>query len=357
MTAGTVADSPAPSSTSTSTTPRHSRLLTQLRTYTQNHISGHTSPTTHHRSYRDSITRAVGFSAQRLADLASEPLTPVVSNSSAQESGVSSQTEHSPRAIALHGDPGRLGPTLNSGSESPPSNHSSASQPTSQSEDPSAHQSAEMAQGAAVPTAGRVTRSRAPNANSSTASRISRTEEPSHEAPAVAEPSVNTTNNDNKKNDTSRSQPTIRLYSHQDPNHSSRPSLPFTAITRTLPRDSAIIRVGRYSERDGIPVPNPAQPSDAPVGFKSKVVSRKHCEFSYSNNQWHIKDVGSSSGTFLNHMRLSPPSMPSRLYAVRDGDIIQLGVDFKGGEEMIFRCVRIRLECNRAWQQRPNEFK
>jgi hypothetical protein len=34
-----------------------------------------------------------------------------------------------------------------------------------------------------------------------------------------------------------------------------------------------------------------------------------------------------------------------------------LGVDFKGGEEMIFRCVRIRLECNRAWQRQQNEFK
>jgi hypothetical protein len=24
---------------------------------------------------------------------------------------------------------------------------------------------------------------------------------------------------------------------------------------------------------------------------------------------------------------------------------------------MIFRCVRIRIECNRSWQQQPNEFK
>lgn len=106
-----------------------------------------------------------------------------------------------------------------------------------------------------------------------------------------------------------------------------------------------------------MPELNPTEPSDAPIGFKSKVVSRRHCEFSVVNGQWHIKDVGSSSGTFLNRMRLSQPNMVSRLYAVRDGDIVQLGIDFRGGEEMIFRCVRIRIECNRGWQQQPNEFK
>jgi pSer/pThr/pTyr-binding forkhead associated (FHA) protein len=150
---------------------------------------------------------------------------------------------------------------------------------------------------------------------------------------------------------------TIRFFPHQDPSQSSRPSLPFIPISRTLPSDTCNIRVGRYSERDGLPQPNPSEPSDAPVGFKSKVVSRKHCEFIYQNGQWHIKDVGSSSGTFLNHMRLSQPGMPSRLYTIKDGDIVQLGIDFRGGEEMIFRCVRIRVECNRSWQQQPNEFK
>ncbi|KMU89102.1 dma1 [Coccidioides immitis H538.4] len=151
-----------------------------------------------------------------------------------------------------------------------------------------------------------------------------------------------------------RSRPTIRLIPHHA--QYSRPSLPFTPISRTMPDDDCIIKVGRYSERDGVPVANPSKPSAAPVGFKSKVVSRKHCEFSFVNGQWHIKDVGSSSGTFLNHMRLSQPNTPSRLYAVRDGDVIQLGIDFRGGEEMIFRCVRIRIECNRTWQRGPNEF-
>ncbi|KAJ5894247.1 Zinc finger RING-type [Penicillium taxi] len=149
---------------------------------------------------------------------------------------------------------------------------------------------------------------------------------------------------------------TIRFFPYQDTYQSSRPSLPFVPISRTLPSGSCSIRVGRYSERDAVANPNPLEPSEAPVGFKSKVVSRKHCEFMYANGQWHVKDVGSSSGTFLNHMRLSQPNMVSRLYAIKDGDIVQLGIDFRGGEEMIFRCVRIRIECNRSWQQKPNEF-
>lgn len=155
----------------------------------------------------------------------------------------------------------------------------------------------------------------------------------------------------------SETKATIRFFPYSDSSHSTRPSLPFVPVTRTLPSESCVIRVGRYSERDGVPIPNPTEPTDTPVGFKSKVVSRKHCEFLYVNGQWNLKDVGSSSGTFLNHMRLSQPNMVSRLYPIKDGDIVQLGIDFRGGEEMIFRCVRIRIECNRSWQQKPNEFK
>lgn len=150
--------------------------------------------------------------------------------------------------------------------------------------------------------------------------------------------------------------PTIRLIPHQDP-RSSRPSLAFPPMSRTLPHEDCVIRVGRYSERDVNPNPPPNIPSSAPVGFKSKVVSRRHCEFWCSNGQWYIKDVKSSSGTFLNHIRLSQPSVESKPFPVNDGDVVQLGIDFRGGEEMIFRCVKIRVECNRAWQKSLNNFK
>ncbi|RJE18875.1 FHA domain protein [Aspergillus sclerotialis] len=176
------------------------------------------------------------------------------------------------------------------------------------------------------------------------------------DTPATADPSTENPTPENSSTSNPKQKATIRFYPHHDFHRNNRPSLHFMPISRTLPSTSSVIRVGRYSERDGVPVANPGGPSDAPVGFKSKVVSRRHCEFVYVNGTWHVKDVGSSSGTFLNHMRLSQPTMVSRLYPIKDGDIVQLGIDFRGGEEMIFRCVRMRIECNRAWQQRPNEF-
>ncbi|RMZ84840.1 hypothetical protein DV737_g1009, partial [Chaetothyriales sp. CBS 132003] len=151
--------------------------------------------------------------------------------------------------------------------------------------------------------------------------------------------------------------PTIRFFPHHEVRSNGRQSLSFAPISRTLPSEHAVIRVGRYSERDGIPTANPTAPSEAPVGFKSKVVSRKHCEFTFVSGQWYIRDVASSSGTFLNHIRLSQPNTESRQFPIKDGDIVQLGIDFRGGEEMIFRCVKIRIECNRAWQKKPNTFK
>ena len=150
--------------------------------------------------------------------------------------------------------------------------------------------------------------------------------------------------------------PSIRFIPHQDP-RAGRPSLQFPTISRTLPDESAVVRVGRYSERDNVPEIPANTPSAAAIGFKSKVVSRKHCELWCKDGNWYIKDVKSSSGTFLNHIRLSQPNVESKPFRIKDGDIIQLGIDFRGGEEMIFRCVKIRVECNRGWQQGLNTFK
>lgn len=149
--------------------------------------------------------------------------------------------------------------------------------------------------------------------------------------------------------------PSIRFSTFYDP-RATRPSLKFTPMSRTLPTGKEIIRVGRYSERDSQPAAKANEPSASHVGFKSKVVSRRHCEFWYENNVWYIKDVKSSSGTFLNHIRLSQPGTESKPFPVNDGDIVQLGIDFKGGEEMIFRCVKMRIELNRGWQNKLNAF-
>ncbi|KAI5840616.1 SMAD/FHA domain-containing protein, partial [Tricharina praecox] len=142
--------------------------------------------------------------------------------------------------------------------------------------------------------------------------------------------------------------PSIRFTPYIDL-RSNRESLHFAPIERCLRQKDEHIRVGRASERD-------ANNPHAPVGFSSKVVSRRHCEFWCDNGQWFVKDVKSSSGTFLNHIRLSAPGMESKAYPLNDGDILQLGIDFKGGEEQIFRCVKIRVELNRAWQKALNNF-
>lgn len=150
--------------------------------------------------------------------------------------------------------------------------------------------------------------------------------------------------------------PTIRFSAFFD-TRSNRPSLSFTPISRTLPTGKETIKVGRYSERENHALVPINTPSAAPVGFKSKVVSRRHCEFWFEKGKWYIKDVKSSSGTFLNHIRLSAPGTESKPFPINDGDIVQLGIDFKGGEEMIYRCVKMRIELNRGWQSKPNTFK
>ncbi|KAI9051332.1 hypothetical protein LZ554_004379 [Drepanopeziza brunnea f. sp. 'monogermtubi'] len=161
--------------------------------------------------------------------------------------------------------------------------------------------------------------------------------------------------NENNARGMAHQLPSIRFSAHQDP-RAQRPSLLFSPMARILPTGKETIKVGRYSERDSHPTQAANVPSSAPVGFKSKVVSRRHCEFWCSGGRWFIKDVKSSSGTFLNHIRLSSPGNESKPFPVNDGDIVQLGIDFKGGEEMIFRCVKIRVELNKGWQNGPSSF-
>lgn len=70
----------------------------------------------------------------------------------------------------------------------------------------------------------------------------------------------------------------------------------------------------------------------------------------------YIRDTKSSSGTFLNHVRLSPAGNESRPVELNDGDIVQLGVDFQGGREEVYRSVKMRFELNRSNRHRPLSF-
>ncbi|KAI8144533.1 hypothetical protein BJV82DRAFT_607626 [Fennellomyces sp. T-0311] len=113
----------------------------------------------------------------------------------------------------------------------------------------------------------------------------------------------------------------------------------FDIIDREL-QPGVVLKIGRYSDRNVAP---------DRLSFKSKVVSRSHAELWVppDSSKIYIRDVGSSSGTFVNRARLSPAGVRSSTQEIKDGDLIQLGVDYQGGIEPMYRAVRIRLEVNR----------
>lgn len=128
----------------------------------------------------------------------------------------------------------------------------------------------------------------------------------------------------------------IRLVRYSDPSTlRNRPH--FDPITRIVNARGGHIQLERYSDfpdgGDG--------PTSWTVGFKSKVVSRKHARIFLKDNEWYLKDVGSSSGTFLNRMRLSKQGEESPLFHLVEGDIIQLGIDYSNETEPMFGCVQV----------------
>ncbi|KAG2174482.1 hypothetical protein INT44_006745 [Umbelopsis vinacea] len=115
----------------------------------------------------------------------------------------------------------------------------------------------------------------------------------------------------------------------------------FNIIDREL-TPGTIIRIGRFTDRGS---------DENRLTFKSKVVSRSHCELWVDQiGKVQIRDTKSSSGTFLNHIRLSAAGQLSTSHQLSDGDTIQLGVDYQGGVEEIFRAVRMKIEIDRPTQ-------
>ncbi|KAI8094254.1 hypothetical protein BDF21DRAFT_458673 [Thamnidium elegans] len=163
-------------------------------------------------------------------------------------------------------------------------------------------------------------------------------------------PVVTTTTEENNTSTTSSAdselstvRPRVRLV----PNVGlSNRSFVFEIIDREL-EPGVFYRIGRFSDRNVL---------SERLSFKSKVVSRNHAEIWTEHGKVFIRDIGSSSGTFLNRIRLSPPNHVSEPQQVKDGDSIQLGVDYQGGLEPIYRAVRIRIEINRQTQNPNSPF-
>ncbi|KAJ1916708.1 hypothetical protein H4219_003628 [Mycoemilia scoparia] len=156
----------------------------------------------------------------------------------------------------------------------------------------------------------------------------------------------NQTESSTTQTPTTKQPPHIRIVPHIV---DVRRCLYFEVMDRDVP-EGEVLRVGRFTEK--------VSQQKNRIAFKSKVVSRTHAEIWSENGQIYIRDVKSSSGTFLNHMRLSPPNVESDKYPLNDGDILQLGVDYQGGTVDLYKCVKIRLEINRNWQQKNgNPFR
>jgi len=165
-----------------------------------------------------------------------------------------------------------------------------------------------------------------------------------------AEVAITTENNllqDEEEYETKIPIVSVRLVSYNDPARKTT-SLPFEPIERNLV-EGVVAKIGRQVNR---PNNNPAQDNKESIWFQSKVVSRSHAEIWAKDCQVYLRDVGSSSGTFLNGMRLSPSNKESRPYPLKDGDVIQLGIDYQGKTQDIFKCVIIKIQItNRTYIQ------
>ncbi|KAI5962968.1 uncharacterized protein KGF55_002760 [Candida pseudojiufengensis] len=180
--------------------------------------------------------------------------------------------------------------------------------------------------------------------------------QPQHTSTAVSSSTINklssaTTEKDKTDKDGQYSVRLTPLIDHS----SSSSGLYFSPIIRKL-KPNSNLSIGRYTEKNKAAA-HAKQGSSAPVVFKSKVVSRTHALLECNEEgQWFLKDCKSSSGTFLNHIRLSPASQESLMMPIIDGDIIQLGMDYRGGTEEVYRCVKMRCEFNKSWQRKVNQF-
>ena len=83
------------------------------------------------------------------------------------------------------------------------------------------------------------------------------------------------------------------------------------------------------------------------IAFQNKVVSRLHAElWCDTNGILYLRDTKSSSGTFVNRCRLSPPGVQSDSFRIHDHDLIQFGVDYRGGSVDEYRAIKLRFETN-----------
>lgn len=118
------------------------------------------------------------------------------------------------------------------------------------------------------------------------------------------------------------------------------------------------LRIGRFTDRSGLGLAAVNVVDSNKLTFKSKVVSRAHAEiWVESGERVFIKDTKSLGGTFLNQVRLSAANTESSPYQLKNGDILQLGVDYQGGAEDIYKSVKIQIEVGRKQEADIGEIR
>jgi hypothetical protein len=130
----------------------------------------------------------------------------------------------------------------------------------------------------------------------------------------------------------------------------------FEPICCDLKEGDPALHIGRFKNRVGME-PAAANVSSNKLVVKSCVILHAHAEiWVKAGGNFFIKDTASSSGTFLNHIRLSPAHSKSNPHQIKDRDILQLGVNYEGGTEDMYKCFRIWIE-EEEWQAGVNAFK
>ncbi len=121
-------------------------------------------------------------------------------------------------------------------------------------------------------------------------------------------------------------------------------SFQFDAITRDLLESGTTLQIGRFTDSYGLSSSEINALGTDKLVFKSKVISRKHTQIWVGNGgKFFIKDTKSSGGTFLNNRRLSLANQESTPFQLNDGDLLQLGVDYRGGTDDFCKSVKIRV--------------
>jgi FHA domain len=124
----------------------------------------------------------------------------------------------------------------------------------------------------------------------------------------------------------------------------------FERKTITVPASPEVLRIGRQTNAKTIPSP-------ANGYFDSKVLSRQHAEI-WADKGGHIwiRDVKSSNGTFVNGTRLSAENRDSEPHELREGDIMELGIDIVNddGKSVLHHKVAARVEHAGFYAGAPN---